>query len=605
MPLPTDNPNSADQPIQQIGRYKILEKIGTGGMARVYRALDTSLERYVAVKILYEHLADDETFRARFEREAKFLASFNHPNVISIYDYAARENEGRYLCYMVMTYLPSPTLKDVIDQQNTKGGVLPQAKVLQIIKDIAAALAYAHDLGMIHRDIKPGNILFDERGQAILTDFGIARLAESSRLTQENVAVGTPAYMAPEQAAGTEVDARTDIYSLGVILYELLAGAPPFGSDGSLSVLLKHLNESVPSLGEYDHIENPLLDAVIVKAMAKNPDDRYQSAPEMAADLERALNNLPPSGMITPKSNETLHLENIPTKAPNTPKPSGRKQSPQGILITGLIITMAILGVAFFVNQSPMLAPPIPTLQQPAAPTVKPTLDPDDFRRFGGVDSMVDVDGVSSMTSQVNMPFQSDFSEDDTLLGTYWPLDEGDQDADMDIRRIMGPGETYQFINRIPNWAATTILQDYFYDVDIVITTEQQLESSSPSNAGYGVVFHYVDENNYGVFAIDGAGRYSIWFLENREWRELRNAGQNWSGNRAINPIGQVNELRLEIIGATLTGYVNGEQVTEVTDDFLTSGGVGLYLATPPLDDPTSILDVIRYEVNVINPSEQ
>ncbi|MEO1442450.1 MAG: serine/threonine-protein kinase, partial [Chloroflexota bacterium] len=172
--------NSTDTLIKSIDRYIVGERIGTGGMARVFRAKDKSLDRDVAVKVLHEHLADDDTFRARFEREAKFLASFHHPNVIQIYDYATVEEDSRYLCYMVMTYLPGNTLNDVMEENKAQDRLMPQQQVLQIIKDIAAALDYAHAAGMVHRDVKPGNILFDERGRAILTDFGIARMVEYS-----------------------------------------------------------------------------------------------------------------------------------------------------------------------------------------------------------------------------------------------------------------------------------------------------------------------------------------------------------------------------------------------------------------------------------------
>ncbi|MEM6530430.1 MAG: protein kinase, partial [Chloroflexota bacterium] len=355
----TQSFNSTDTLIKAINRYEIGERIGTGGMARVFRAKDTALDRDVAVKVLHEHLADDDTFRARFEREAKFLASFHHPNVIQIYDYATLREGNRHLCYMVMTYLPGHSLKDVMDENLANDRLMPQKQVVQIIRDIARALDYAHEAGMVHRDVKPANILFDERGRAVLTDFGIARMVEYSKLTQENMAVGTPAYMAPEQAAGDTVDHRTDIYALGVILYELLAGTPPFGNDGSLSVLLSHLNKPVPALTTFEHINNTYMDSVIFKALAKVPEERYQSAGAMAEDLAKAIRNKQPEVMGDKRDLATLVMPVAaqqvrgPVQRSTTEMPDSRRtRSGMGILMIGLAIIALVVLVALVTDRS-------------------------------------------------------------------------------------------------------------------------------------------------------------------------------------------------------------------------------------------------------------
>ncbi|MFZ4812974.1 MAG: serine/threonine protein kinase [Phototrophicaceae bacterium] len=600
-------PDSTEQFFTQVGRYVIEQRVGTGGMARVYRAKDTALGRLVAVKILHEYLADDETFRARFEREAKFLASFNHPNVIQIFDYATLEQNDRHLCYMVMTYLPNPSLKQVMDGESERGELMPHPRILQIINDLASALDYAHRMGMVHRDVKPANILFDETGRAILTDFGIARLAQGSKLTQENVTVGTPAYMAPEQASGGAIDGRTDIYALGVILYELLAGKPPFEDDGSLSILLKHLNEPIPLLSELGYIQNGFLDAVLLKVLAKSPEERYQTAAELAQDLDLAIRGETPAALptLTMRRKQTRQVTNpnlitaTVTQALQVIRPS----SALGLLVIGGCLIVGIVAAALVVTRSENALPTVPTPEQPQIALVPPTLTFAEIRRLGGASSMVDdvANPAASMTGQVNMPFESGFDEDDPLVGSYWLLGRTmDANASGEILRARGENGTYIFTNSIQNRAATTVLQDYFYDEDIVITVDIMLTEDSPVSSGYGLVFHYLDENNYGVFAVDGAGRYSVWFLENREWRELRGLDETWTPNDAIHPLGLVNQLRLEVRGATLMGYVNDIEVLTLTDDTMTSGMVGVYLATPNREGAVSTAILDRYSVTLL-----
>ncbi len=264
----------------QIDRYQLRERIGAGGMARVYKAWDTSLERLVAIKILHEHLADDPTFKERFEREAKFVAGFNHPNIVQVYDFNVINRDDYPICYMVMSYIPGKTLREVMEDYHTRGELIPRERVLELVNDLTAALGYAHLRGMVHRDVKPGNILLNEQGSAILTDFGIARLVQSNRLTQEGISTGTPTYMSPEQASGQGGDMRSDLYSLGIIVYEMLAGRPPFDDESSLLVMLKHLNTQPPLLSEF--INSNKYDSFLAKALAKNPDERFQTASEFA-----------------------------------------------------------------------------------------------------------------------------------------------------------------------------------------------------------------------------------------------------------------------------------------------------------------------------------
>ena len=260
------------------GRYKIVRKLGAGGMANVYLAEDQELGRRVAIKILNDRHANDDQFVERFRREAKNAAALSHPNIVSIYDRG--EAEGTY--YIAMEYLDGRSLKELIVTR----GPAPVPVAVDYARQILSALRFAHRHGIVHRDIKPHNVLVDGEGRVKVTDFGIAR-AGASQMTEAGSIVGTAQYLSPEQARGTNVDQRSDLYSLGVVLYELLTGSAPFGGDTPVEIAMKHLSQ-VP---EPPSVKRPNLphdlDLLVVRALAKDPDDRYQSAEEMDADLER------------------------------------------------------------------------------------------------------------------------------------------------------------------------------------------------------------------------------------------------------------------------------------------------------------------------------
>src|SRR5215831_445201 len=260
------------------GRYRIVRKLGTGGMANVYLAEDEVLGRRVAIKILNDRHAGDDQFVERFRREAKNAASLSHPNIVSIYDRG--EAEGTY--YIAMEYLDGRSLKELIVAR----GPAPVNVAVDYTRQILQALRFAHRHGIVHRDIKPHNVLVDAEGRVKVTDFGIAR-AGTSQMTEAGSIVGTAQYLSPEQARGSAVDQRSDVYSLGIVLYELLTGAVPFNGDTPVEIAMKHLS-SVPEPPSAKRPDIPHdLDLIVMRALAKDPDDRYQSAEEMDADLER------------------------------------------------------------------------------------------------------------------------------------------------------------------------------------------------------------------------------------------------------------------------------------------------------------------------------
>ncbi len=284
-----------------IGRYQIVEHLGRGGMAEVYKAYQASLDRYVALKLMHTFLAEDPEFYSRFEREAKNIAALHHPNIIQIHDF---DREGPN-SYMVMEYVDGGTLKDRMQALAAKGESLPLNETIRIIKDIGAALAFAHSAGMIHRDIKPANVLIDRRGRVILTDFGIAKMVSSAKFTASGSLLGTPAYMAPEQGLGQPGDNRADIYSLGVMFYQLVTDRLPYEADTPVAVILKHVNEPMPMPRTIKPDIPVGVERIIAKAMAKDVAQRYQTVDDMLRDLNNldkaALLDLPEATMIATK----------------------------------------------------------------------------------------------------------------------------------------------------------------------------------------------------------------------------------------------------------------------------------------------------------------
>ena len=265
-------------------RYEIMEQIGMGGMARVFRALDHRLNRQVAVKILREDLAEDAELRRRFHEESQAVAMLSHPNIVAVYD-VSRSSDVEYI---VMELIDGITLKQYMQK---KGNKLNWREALHFITQIVKALGHAHSRGIIHRDIKPHNIMVLRDGSVKVADFGIARVASGGHSTLTQEALGSVHYISPEQARGSHIDARSDLYSAGVVLYEMITGRLPFEGDTPVSVAIQHINSIPLSPREIDPAIPEALEAITMKAMAPDPDNRYLSADDMLADLEEFRKN--------------------------------------------------------------------------------------------------------------------------------------------------------------------------------------------------------------------------------------------------------------------------------------------------------------------------
>jgi serine/threonine-protein kinase len=273
------------------GRYRLGAVIGHGGMAEVHRGRDVRLGRDVAIKLLRPELARDPSFQTRFRREAQAAASLNHPAIVAVYDTGEDHSDGTVTPYIVMEHVEGRTLREVLAAE---GRLLPQ-RAMEITAQICAALEQAHRAGIVHRDIKPGNVMLTPSGEVKVMDFGIARAVtgSSSTMTQTAAVIGTAHYLSPEQARGEHVDARSDIYSTGCMLYELVTGAPPFSGDTPVAVAYQHVREEPIPPSRVEPEVPAAVDAIVLKAMAKNPANRYQTAAQMRADLERALAGQP------------------------------------------------------------------------------------------------------------------------------------------------------------------------------------------------------------------------------------------------------------------------------------------------------------------------
>ncbi len=294
---------------KSLGQFEILEEIGRGGMATVYRSRQSSIKRIVAIKVLPRTLLHDPSFYERFVREVDVVAHLEHPHILPIYDYGEVDGSP----YIAMRYLAGGSMA-----QWLRRGLPPLEKLVKPMRQIAAALDYAHQQGVIHRDLKPGNVLLDENDNAYLSDFGIARVLNSN-LTGSAI-IGTPAYMSPEQANGLPLDARSDIYSLGVVLFELITGRSPFEAETPVALLLKHINEPIPSLRSL-RPELPLeAERVVVKATAKHPDGRYASASDLAEAFAAALHAPPATGSYNDDGQATvMEAGGLPKPTPATP----------------------------------------------------------------------------------------------------------------------------------------------------------------------------------------------------------------------------------------------------------------------------------------------
>ncbi|MEW1698157.1 protein kinase [Streptomyces sp. NPDC091278] len=273
------------------GRYQLRDLLGEGGMASVYLAYDSALDRQVAIKTLHTELGREQSFRERFRREAQAVAKLSHTNIVSVFDTGEDTLDGAVMPYIVMEYVEGQPLGSVLADDVRQYGAMPADKALRVTADVLAALEVSHEMGLVHRDIKPGNVMTTRRGVVKVMDFGIARAMQSgvTSMTQTGMVVGTPQYLSPEQALGRPVDARSDLYSVGIMLFQLLTGRLPFDADSPLAIAYAHVQEEPVAPSSVNRAVTPAMDALVARALRKNPNERFPSAAAMRDECLRVL----------------------------------------------------------------------------------------------------------------------------------------------------------------------------------------------------------------------------------------------------------------------------------------------------------------------------
>ncbi|MDH4317166.1 MAG: serine/threonine protein kinase [Desulfobulbaceae bacterium] len=354
---------------KELGTYHIISPLGSGGMASVYKAYQGEVERYVALKVLPRHMAESPSFTSRFTNEAKMIARLEHPHILPIYDFG---RAGDYT-YLVMRYVKGGSLSNLLAQQS----VLGPTTIGKIVSQVGSALDYAHSHGVIHRDVKPANILLDQQGNCLLSDFGIAMVIEgSSELTHAGNIIGTPAYISPEQGLGQVIDGRSDIYSLGVVLYQMVTGVLPYYGETPIAVVIKHIHEPVPDPREHvPDLPDPIC-RVILKSLAKDRDERYDTGIELAAALNYALRGMDQNEVSTAVSFPENH---DPALSATTIKWNALEEQPKKITQKLFVPLMIIFFLLFFwflhytstlpekkITQHPTAAPSIIAIEPPA-----------------------------------------------------------------------------------------------------------------------------------------------------------------------------------------------------------------------------------------------
>jgi eukaryotic-like serine/threonine-protein kinase len=328
-------------------RYELEELVGTGGMSSVYRAHDRLLERHVAIKVLHEQFTAEGDYVERFRREARAVAQLSHPNIVTVIDRG--EHEARQ--FIVFEYVDGENLKALVGRE----GPLPEREAIELALQIARALGFAHEQGLVHRDVKPQNVLLNDGGQAKVTDFGIARSVDvQGGLTQTGTVMGTSDYIAPEQARGSRADAQSDIYSLGAVLYELLTGEVPFPGDNFVAVAMQHINQPPPSVRERRPGLSPCVDAAVRRAMAKEPRDRFRSMDELCSELSACLAELDGNGVSAGAATMVVAPQRRRRRSRAARPPAERPSVwPLIMLLAGLAVLAGILAAVFTFTDSP------------------------------------------------------------------------------------------------------------------------------------------------------------------------------------------------------------------------------------------------------------
>jgi len=568
-----------------LGQYQIIQVAGKGGMAVVYKAFQPSLNRYVALKVLPDYLAQDEQFVMRFEQEARAAAALRHPNIMVIYDVGQEGNTH----YIAAEYLEGTTLSQAIAAQR---GLLPVPRIVNIVNQLASALDFAHTRGLVHRDIKPSNAFIGADEHMTLMDFGIAKaLQGGAQMTRTGTMVGTPEYMSPEQAEGRSIDPRSDIYSLGVMLYQLLTGRVPFQAETPTAVLLAHVMQMPQPPTQLNPNIPPAVEAVVMRSLAKRPQDRFSTAGELAQALAQSASGAPASAYLpptvvpgrptpTPPPVFTPPPASQPGYAPRTPTPPPmppQRKSGRGVnwllwggLGLGAAAFLCVVGfvILFMIGSSGGKPTPVPTevtLATPAPPSKE-----------------------SVPTPVAAVLFEDDFQSLQVSEDKGWVFELGEN-----VETTWSAGKMTIAIKK-KNWLGLN-WPDGDYD-DFGVEIEAQPATSAYTE--YGIVFRASgssDARSYYIFGVTNKGQYYLQKKLEGAWVDTDPVSA--TSSQTIKPGQTKNVLRVLARGDQISIYINGSLVNTVTDDAISSGSVGIFAGTGDNDSAETAFS----RVTVIN----
>ena len=559
-------------PKELIARYEIQSEIGRGGMATVYVAHDPNFRRKVAIKLVATNLQSDHMYRERFEREAHLIARIEHPAIVPVYDYGDYEKD----LYLVMRYMSGGSLADKI-----KEGVLTLREAAQVVSQIAPALDAVHAQGIVHRDLKPGNILFDSFGNPAISDFGIAHFTAATSDLTGSAIIGTPSYMSPEQVRGENLDGRSDLYALGVILFEMLAGHGPFQSTTPLSVAFKHLTDPVPSIRIFRPDLPVAVEDVLNKALAKEREQRYSTASELARDL-RAISDTFQEGetphLVRPSDGKDAATE-VDTGAdsqsavdvPSAPQSDVQHPSRESHALPQDSIARSS------VSGKPARRFSLKPLQLAAIAGVGVLLfflcgSLGVFGTWAGLRGLFSsqtptLPPASTATQASNVQDTVLFADDFSDPNSGWPAGENDQGIysyQPDGYHILVSG------NNQVLWVSTDrVHDDTSIYVDAVPLTE--------SDGYYGLLCRIQDDQNFYYFLIQGNGSYTVGKYKDGVFGSFFPEG--WRQSDAIPTGAQSNRLQADCMGNTLRLFVNNTLAGEATDTDFSSGFSGIIAA--------------------------
>ncbi len=531
------------QPGQMLGSYRIISQIGKGGMATVYKAYQASMDRNVAIKVLPSQLAESQEFTARFQQEARIIAKLEHPHILPIFDYG--ESDG--VAYFVMRYLEAGTLKD----RMIAGRPLPLNEIDRIFTQLTEALSYAHSHGIVHRDLKPANALIDSYGNIFLTDFGIAKLLESAspRLTQTDAIMGTPAYISPEQAQAAPVDQRSDIYSLGIILYEMTTGQVPFSADTPLAVILKHISDPLPPPSLLKPDIHPAIERVILKALAKNPADRYSSAEEFVAAWKRALEEKE-TVRQTPEEKPKPVLYTVPPgqsrqneSARNASTTSSTTTLAKPGRTTGLVVgclLVACLGLVLGGGGLMLFS----NWQGFGSKTPTPTATAE-----SGIENIPTVVVPPVVANTGTLLLQDDFSD-----STLWGVLNDSQNSSIDYKD--NTLHMHIFKENFVTWS-TPNDQDY-QNIHMEVTV---FHNDAEPTTAFGLMCDQTEDWSFYYFAITSAGDYAIIRATTGEPDVFLTNNGDWGYSSLIANNAASYRVGADCGNGTLTLYVDGQQI--------------------------------------------